>query len=226
MINNGVRIGNQATGPSGARWNGSLAHVAYWSRALSAHEVVGLAAGMLPSHLGPDHYWPLWGADSPEFDQGLAAHVSGTLTGTARVIDPRVGISLFGLETPLDVPTPARTTVTGTVAVSITATVTTAGVTTHHGSAAVAETVTVAAAGEATHYGSSTVTETVTVTVAGEGFEHGTVAVTETVTVTVSGTTPVPPLEIVYSRVYGIELTLTDDGVEQVSRLVTSLDGF
>ncbi len=35
-----------------------------------------------------------------------------------------------------------------------------------------------------------------------------------------------PPPEINYQRVYGIELTLTDDGVEQVSRLVTSPDGF
>jgi hypothetical protein len=35
-----------------------------------------------------------------------------------------------------------------------------------------------------------------------------------------------PPSSVSYSRVYGIELTLTDDGVEQVSRLVTSQDGF
>jgi hypothetical protein len=40
------------------------------------------------------------------------------------------------------------------------------------------------------------------------------------------GYTPVPPPEVVYSRVYGIQITLSDDGVEQVSQLVTSLDGF
>ncbi len=37
----------------------------------------------------------------------------------------------------------------------------------------------------------------------------------------------VPPTPAVtYTRVYGIELLLSDDGVEQVSRLVTSPDGF
>jgi hypothetical protein len=40
------------------------------------------------------------------------------------------------------------------------------------------------------------------------------------------GYTPVPPPETVYSRVYGIQITLSDDGVEQVAQLVTSLDGF
>ncbi len=202
-------------------------HLATWNRQITAGEAASLGHGALPSLFAPNHYWPLWGADSPEPDLGTATHTVGTLTGSAFQPGPRAGISLFGLETPFDYsPGPPQTAVTGSVAVAITATITTAGVTTHHGSAAVTETVTVATAGAATHYGSSTVAETVTVTVSGEGFEHGTVAVTETVTVTVSGTTPVPPLEIVYSRVYGIELTLTDDGVEQVSRLVTSLDGF
>ncbi len=223
---NALRIGSQLPGLSLALFNGSIQHVAYWSRALAAHEVVSLASGALPSHFAPDHYWPLWGADSPEPDVGVGTHVTGTLTGTAFVAGPRVGISLFGLETPFDYYSIPRAFVTGTVDVAITDTITTAGVATHFGSAAVAETVTVSTAGVATHFGSSTVTETVTVSASGGVSEHGTVAVAETVTVSVSGTAPVPPLEIVYSRVYGIELTLTDDGVEQVSRLVTSLDGF
>ncbi len=40
------------------------------------------------------------------------------------------------------------------------------------------------------------------------------------------GYTPIPPPDVVYSRVYGIQITLSDDGVEQVAQLVTSQDGF
>lgn len=40
------------------------------------------------------------------------------------------------------------------------------------------------------------------------------------------GYTPIPPPETVYSRVYGIQIALSDDGVEQVTTLGTSLDGF
>ncbi len=40
------------------------------------------------------------------------------------------------------------------------------------------------------------------------------------------GYVPIPPPVVVYSRVYGIQITLSDDGVEQVAQLVTSLDGF
>lgn len=50
--------------------NGSLWDWARWSRALSAKEILSLANGLPPSHLGPDHYWPLWGLDSPEPDIG------------------------------------------------------------------------------------------------------------------------------------------------------------
>jgi hypothetical protein len=39
-------------------------------------------------------------------------------------------------------------------------------------------------------------------------------------------TSPIPPApDVVYSRVYGIQIALSDDGVEQVTSLVTSLDG-
>ncbi len=40
------------------------------------------------------------------------------------------------------------------------------------------------------------------------------------------GYTPIPPPTVTYSRVYGIQITLSDDGVEQVAQLVTSQDGF
>ena len=64
-------------------FNGTLAEVAKWSRQLSVSEAASLAAGLPASHLGPDHYWPLWGVDSPEPDIGAASHVTGSLTGTA-----------------------------------------------------------------------------------------------------------------------------------------------
>lgn len=64
-------------------FHGSIAHVAKWSRKLSAGEAAALGAGTLPSHFGPDHYWPLFGVDSPEPDIGTATHTSGTLTGTS-----------------------------------------------------------------------------------------------------------------------------------------------
>jgi Concanavalin A-like lectin/glucanases superfamily len=77
--------------------NGSLAHVATWNRQFSAGEVMSLAAGLLPSHLGPSHYWPLWGNDSPEPDLGVAAHTSGTLTGTASSAGGKTGRRLLVL---------------------------------------------------------------------------------------------------------------------------------
>lgn len=64
---------------------GGLAHWATWTRTLAAQEIVSLHNGMLPSLLGPTHYWPLWGADSPEPDLGNGTHGAGTLTGTGFV---------------------------------------------------------------------------------------------------------------------------------------------
>lgn len=52
-------------------WPGTLAQAASWTRLLSASEVLALAKGLAPSRLGPAHYWPLWGTDSPEPDIGL-----------------------------------------------------------------------------------------------------------------------------------------------------------
>lgn len=36
----------------------------------------------------------------------------------------------------------------------------------------------------------------------------------------------VPPPVLIYTRIYGIQISLSDDGVEQVTSLVTSQDGF
>ncbi len=49
---------------------GDIAEVAVFHRQLSAVEAVHLASGSPASELGPDHYWPIWGADSPEPDIG------------------------------------------------------------------------------------------------------------------------------------------------------------
>lgn len=69
-------------------FSGQVAHGANWSRQVSAKEVASLAAGMLPSHLGADHYWPLLGVDSPEPDIGGATKAGGTLTGTSAANGP------------------------------------------------------------------------------------------------------------------------------------------
>lgn len=51
-------------------FSGKLEQTALWGRTLSAKEVASLANGLPASHLGPKHYWPLWGVDSPEPDIG------------------------------------------------------------------------------------------------------------------------------------------------------------
>ena len=48
----------------------TLGEIATWSRTLSAGEAKALASGLPASYLGPNHYWPLWGVDSPEPDIG------------------------------------------------------------------------------------------------------------------------------------------------------------
>ncbi len=61
----------------------TMTGAALWLRKLSAGEAQLLASGTSASLLAPTHYWPLFGADSPEPDLGVGAHVTGTLTGTA-----------------------------------------------------------------------------------------------------------------------------------------------
>jgi len=79
-----ARIGAHLSGISQALYGGSIGHVFLSSSAITARQIKSLANGLLPSHFGFDHYWPLWG-DSPEIDLGQAAHSAGTLTGTTSV---------------------------------------------------------------------------------------------------------------------------------------------
>jgi hypothetical protein len=82
---------------TGNLYAGSLAHGATWARQLSAAEIKSLANGLLPSHLGPAHYWPMWGGDSPEPDL-VSGGTDGTLTGTTKTAGgPPVGPSLLSL---------------------------------------------------------------------------------------------------------------------------------
>lgn len=76
-----LAIGALIRNTNSSFFQGSLAHVANWQRVLSPTEIIMLASGMLPLHLKPHHYWPLWGIDSPEPDIG-ETHVVGTLNGT------------------------------------------------------------------------------------------------------------------------------------------------
>lgn len=58
-------------GTAGNFWVGTMWDLAVWtSTTLGAGDVKSLANGLPASHLGPTHYWPLWGRDSPEPDIG------------------------------------------------------------------------------------------------------------------------------------------------------------
>lgn len=83
-------------------YNGKIAHMVSYKVALSANQVGSLANGFPPTHYGPIHYWPLWGA-SPESDIGegwpptpiASPRTLGSLTGTTfSVFTP---IESFGL---------------------------------------------------------------------------------------------------------------------------------
>lgn len=76
-------IGAQLPSITNNPFPGSIACLAYWSAQIPDSWFAAMAAGALPSLFGPDHFWPLWGMDSPEPDIGMATHVAGTLTGTA-----------------------------------------------------------------------------------------------------------------------------------------------
>jgi len=93
-----VRWGaSQLNASTGNLYGGTLSDGATWTRQLSAAEIKSLADGMRPSQLGPAHYWPLWGADSPEPDL-VSAGIDGILTGTARGAGgPPVGLSMLRL---------------------------------------------------------------------------------------------------------------------------------
>lgn len=91
------RIGAQLAGVTQAFFSGQIAEVALWKRVLSANEFASLSAGLPASHLAPDHYWPLFGADSPEPDIGNVTHATGSLTGTTAAAGARVNSSLLTL---------------------------------------------------------------------------------------------------------------------------------
>lgn len=53
-------------------FSGSIAELGIWtSKTLSLDDAKSLADGLSAVRLGPTHYWPLWGVDSPEPDIGL-----------------------------------------------------------------------------------------------------------------------------------------------------------
>lgn len=78
-----VYIGNNSLSTRGL--GGNLAEAAFWNRLLTAPEIVLLAKGYAPSHLGTGRlmYFPIDGRTSPE--RNLATGNTGTVTGTAYV---------------------------------------------------------------------------------------------------------------------------------------------
>jgi hypothetical protein len=89
-----VGIGCQRRSTNIQFFPGVLQDAAGWSRTLAAGEAASIGSGLPASHLAPDHYWPLFGADSPEPDIGTVAHVTGTLTGTTAARGARVTTGL------------------------------------------------------------------------------------------------------------------------------------
>lgn len=79
-----ARIGAQLPVVGQNFFIGSIGYVAYWSAQIPDGFFSSMAAGASPLLFGPDHFWPLWGVDSPEPDLGVASHVTGTLTGTTQ----------------------------------------------------------------------------------------------------------------------------------------------
>lgn len=92
---NQLAIGCARRAVNGNFYNGKVFEVAKGLRTLAANEAKLLAAGLPASHLGPDHYWPVWGVDSPEPDLGLLTHRTGTLTGTSFSAGARVSPNLL-----------------------------------------------------------------------------------------------------------------------------------
>lgn len=89
---NRAAIGELVRSGTGNFFSGSIAHLATWTRTLTAGEMASLAAGLPPTHIGALHYWPLWGKDSPEPDLGTGTHTTGTVTGTTvPTTNPPVG---------------------------------------------------------------------------------------------------------------------------------------
>lgn len=68
---NRVSLGVERTSTNSNFFSGDMGHAATWSRQLAALEIKAMAAGIPPSKFAANHYWPLWGADSPEPDIGI-----------------------------------------------------------------------------------------------------------------------------------------------------------
>jgi hypothetical protein len=90
-------LGCMARNTNAQFFAGNIGEADNWTRTLTAAEVASLAAGLPASHLAPDHYWPLWGVDSPEPDIGTGTKVAATLTGTAFASGGKVGLGLVGV---------------------------------------------------------------------------------------------------------------------------------
>lgn len=74
-------IGNVVPAAGNTDVRGSMAHVAIYTRRLTADEIVSLAGRAFPSLVAPgalQDFWPLWGVSDPE--PNLAGGTAGTLT--------------------------------------------------------------------------------------------------------------------------------------------------
>lgn len=169
---------------------GSVAHLATWSRVLSANEVASLAAGLLPSHLAPSHYWPLWGSDSPEPDL-VSGGIDGTLTGTTQGTGggPPVGLSLITLRGSLTT-TPmgaGAATVAGAASLTATGTLTAAGKQTAYATGVLTATGTLTGIATRTGYGAATLTAAGLLDAAGAQTAFGMAAITGAGSLAASG---------------------------------------
>ncbi len=77
-------------------YQGTIAHVATWRRALTVGEVQGLAAGIYPTAFQPAHYWPMLGFfPEPDFGFGPYQRFGAIPTGTTESIDSSGRIKVF-----------------------------------------------------------------------------------------------------------------------------------
>lgn len=166
---------------------GSLAHIATWNRQLSAQEMASLANGILPSRLAPTHYWPLWGADSPEPDL-VSAGTDGTLTGTALASGgPPTSIYLIGHGWQSLSHSTTAATVTGAAALAGAGTSTAAGSHTAFAAAALAGAGTQTATGVRTRFATAAVAGTGSLTASGLQTSTGAATLTGAGATTASG---------------------------------------
>lgn len=82
----GGAVGAYPNNEGGTEFNGRIAELAIWSRALTEDEIIALSKGYSPKHFprGLIFYCPLWGKISPEPEQIGAANV--TITGAIEAV--------------------------------------------------------------------------------------------------------------------------------------------